>query len=87
MIERVYSLDGVHLGRQFGQDGRLIARTGPYLQNPFIPLESQQLGHEGDHVGLGDGLVFAYLEGPVGVGPGFEGPFPQKDDGVFSEER
>ena len=42
-----------------GQNGALVAAAGADFQHLFMALQCQGLGHEGDDIGLGDGLPFA----------------------------
>jgi len=51
-------LDGIDFDAgNLGQDGRLVAGTGADLQDPIPLLEFQEFRHQGDDVGLGNGLA------------------------------
>ena len=53
---------------QFGQHRCLITGAGADFQNCVSALGVEQLGHERDDVGLGNGLAVPYRQGPVGIG-------------------
>jgi hypothetical protein len=63
-------LDGKHARSQGVEDGRLVSRARPHLQDLLPPRQGELLRHEGDHVGLGDRLAVADGEGVVVVGEG-----------------
>ncbi len=66
--EGVVAFDGVDLPGEFAQDSGLIAGAGADFEEDFMPFQFEELGHQGDDVGLGDGLVFGDGEGAVFVG-------------------
>ena len=66
--EFVDSLDGADVSGQGGQEGGLVAASGADFEDGFVACEGEGLGHEGDDVGLTDGLAHADGEGVVGVG-------------------
>jgi hypothetical protein len=49
-------LDAVHLGPELQQDRALVSRTCADLQYPMPRFQVQQIGHESDDIGLGNGL-------------------------------
>lgn len=55
------------LGEESGEDGGLVAGTGTDFEDVVLGLEAEALGHERDHVGLGDGLGVADGVRAVGV--------------------
>jgi hypothetical protein len=61
-------LDGNHLLAQHGQDGTLEAETRPYLEDPFLALETEPGNHPGDQRGLGGDLTVTDRDGTVLVG-------------------
>ena len=63
-------LEGVDFGDESGEDGGLIAATGANLEDAVVWLGGESLGHEGDNVGLRDGLAMTDGEGCVVVGFG-----------------
>lgn len=64
----IMPFDGIDDSGEFPQDGSLVAGPGANFEQGFVPLKFQKLGHEGDDVGLRDGLVFAEGERTVGIG-------------------
>src|SRR5581483_4679390 len=66
--ERREALDGVDVPAEVGQDGRLIARAGPHLEDPLPPGELEGLGHERNGRGMRDRLPVADRERVVVVG-------------------
>jgi len=60
--------DAVDFFADFAEDGRLIAGAGADIECPATGFCLGKLGHEGDDVGLGDGLLVADGEGVVEVG-------------------
>ncbi len=66
---------------------RLVAATGADFQHPVAFFQLQQLGHQGDDVGLGDGLAFADGEGEIAVGLGAEGFFDEEMAGHRAHRR
>ena len=71
--QRVDPLDGVDAQTETAEDRRLVAGAGADLQHPLGAFELQGLGHQGDNVGLGDGLAAADGQGKVPVGMGLHG--------------
>ena len=51
-----------------GEDGRLISRAGSYFEHAVVGRERQVFRHEGDNVGLADGLSAADGDRAVVVG-------------------
>ena len=51
------ALDGIDLAGNAREHGRRIARAGADLEHTLAALEPQRLDHEGDDVGLRDGLL------------------------------
>src|SRR5207247_1669337 len=56
-----------HAARQLGEHGRLVAGAGADLERLLTPGELEELRHERDDVGLGDGLFLADRERVVAV--------------------
>ena len=66
--ERFDDFHGVNVDAHGGEDGGLVAGAGPDFQNLFAGLGADGFGHEGDDVGLGDGLAVSDGERVVGIG-------------------
>src|SRR2546427_1078552 len=60
-------LDRAHAARQLGEHRRLVARARADLEHLLAPRELEELRHERDDVGLGDGLLLADRERVVTV--------------------
>ena len=65
------AFDGVDVAGgadEVGEEGGLVAGAGAEFEDLHSGVEVEFLGHEGDHIRLGDGLAFGAGEGFVGVG-------------------
>src|SRR5213592_3447648 len=60
-------LDRAHAARELGEHRRLVAGAGADLERLLTPGELEELRHERDDVGLGDGLFLADRERVVAV--------------------
>ena len=63
-------LDTEDLRCAFDENRCLITRPCANLENPLVAPKAQGLGHDGNDVGLRDGLIKAYRQRPILVGPG-----------------
>lgn len=70
--KRLDALDREDLAGQLGEDGGLIAAAGADLEDAVRRAKIEALSHEGDDIGLADGLAVANGGSAVGVGVGFE---------------
>src|SRR5207302_2455485 len=70
--KRSMALDGINLGGQFRQESGLIPGAGADFEHDVIGLHGEGFQHEGDDVGLRDGLSEADGDGVVFVGWGME---------------
>ena len=61
-------LERVDFAREFGQHGRLVAGPRADFEHAFDAGQLQRLGHEGDDVGLRDGLAVADRQRSIAVG-------------------
>jgi len=68
MSQRFDNLYGVNFSNDFSKNRRLISRAGADFQNPVCRLQARAFGHQGNNIGLGNGLVFFDGKRPVGVG-------------------
>jgi hypothetical protein len=57
------NLDRVHAVGEHAEHRGLVARPRANLQHAMVRLDVQRLCHEGNDVGLGDGLVVPYRQG------------------------
>src|SRR5262249_35269241 len=62
------NLDRIDLIPQIGQHGGLITGAGADLERARTLRNSQQVGHQGNDVRLGDGLAVADWQWPIGIG-------------------
>ncbi len=56
-----------------GEHGGLVTGTGTDLEDPFRAGQPQGLGHQGNDIGLGNGLAAADGQRMVAIGTGAEG--------------
>jgi hypothetical protein len=68
----------VHLVGQLGQNGCLIARAGPNLQDFLSRLYLKDLGHQGHDIGLRDRLSFSDGQGMIRIGLASQGGINEK---------
>lgn len=61
------AFDGVDVGGEVGEDCGVVAGAGADFEDGVVGLELEAVGHEGDDVGLGDGLAVADGVRAVGV--------------------
>ena len=66
--QRRHDLDRIHLFRESSEDRRLVAGSGPDLEDAVLGPHVERLGHERHDVGLRDGLIVADREGRIAVG-------------------
>ena len=64
------ALDGVDFGGELGEDGGLVTASGADLEHAVFGVQIEPGGHEGDDVGLADGLAVTDGGGAVAVGAG-----------------
>jgi hypothetical protein len=57
----------VDLADELGQDGGLVAGPGPDLEDLLRSIQAERFVHEGDDLGLGNGLPLADGQGLIGV--------------------
>ncbi len=82
------AFDGVHVATEFRQERRLIARAGANFEDGFFGGEIEPFEHEGNDIGLGDGLSFTDGKGVVVVSlsaVGFGDKFVARDAGHCRE--
>ncbi len=70
-----YPLHRENLSAELRKHRGLVPAARADLEHPLGPAQRQRLGHEANHVGLGDGLVMTDGQGTVliGLGPGPRG--------------
>ena len=66
--QRLVALDRPHVRRHPAQHRGAVAGPGPHLQHPVVRSDLGRLGHDGDDVGLRDGLALRDRERVVVVG-------------------
>jgi len=59
------ALDGIDVAGEFGEEGGLVSGAGADFEDGIVGVEAEEFEHEGDDVGLGDGLGFG--DGERGV--------------------
>jgi len=68
IIERRDAFNRINLSDERSQDRGLVAGAGAHLQNAVAGARRGDLGHDGDQVGLRDGLLVADRQWAVVVG-------------------